>query len=100
MATIEFIRTGKYAYLRKLTIEVDGQPAVRLSHGAEAAIDVAAGRHSIMARMDWARSPLLEVDCEATDTIRIEVGVPGLLLATIRTFLSPGKVFELRVRSG
>jgi hypothetical protein len=83
--------------LRRLKIEVDGEGRLVLPARATRTVDVPAGRHSVVARMDWSRSPPFEVTCDEAETTRLEVVVPEPFLAGFRAVFSPGTLVEIRL---
>lgn len=54
--------------LRSYEIVVDGSARATLRRGEEVRVPVAAGRHTVRARIDWARSGDVEVTLGGEDT--------------------------------
>lgn len=65
--------TGAFGLIRQLQIEVDGAAVLSLARRSTGRVEVAEGRHTIVARMNWAYSPPFEVICADTETVRVEV---------------------------
>lgn len=49
---------------RKYRVFVDGKEATTVGRGEEARIPVEAGRHVVQLKIDWCRSPSVEIDIE------------------------------------
>lgn len=62
--------------LRRIVIEVDGEPAVRVGHGKTVEVAVSPGLHSVRARMDWHASPTVEVEIPADGIVTVRVRYP------------------------
>ncbi len=60
MARITLVRDSGYTdAIRDYTILLDGKQVASLKSGATASVDVAAGEHSITAKIDWCGSQTL-----------------------------------------
>ena len=62
--------------LRRLLVQVDGHEVAGLRQGQFVRIPLARGTHSVVGRLDWTRSPALDVDVAADEEVRIEVALP------------------------
>ena len=96
MATLVVTRRGVFGFLRRLKIELDGEVLLKLPTGATVDAEVAPGLHRVVAKMDLARNPALEVTCRDEEPTRVEVIVPRPLLAPYQLFLAPSRVFQVR----
>ena len=89
----------RYGMLRSLRIEIDRERVVSLECAEEKTIDLPAGNHTLVARMDWAKSRPL--------TISLQDSSPTLVIADTKsastsqavfaTFIPPFTVFSLSV---
>ncbi len=61
---------------RRIVIEVDGRPAVRMGRGKTVNLAVEPGQHSVRARADWQTSPTLQVEISAAETVTVRVAQP------------------------
>lgn len=59
---------------RKYQILVDGKKAAEIARGAEMAIPLPPGQHTVQMKIDWCTSPKLRVDCSAGQTVVLECG--------------------------
>ncbi|MGH0037300.1 MAG: hypothetical protein ACQGVK_19925 [Myxococcota bacterium] len=105
LACIEVRRTRHWiAALRRLSIRVDGHEAGAVAFGRTTQLCVPPGRHRVQVRIDWGRSPEVEVDLEAGERVILEAGRPqrGLrvLTAWLEALVRPGNVLRLRRLDG
>jgi hypothetical protein len=70
--------------LRRVVIEMDGLPLMRVGHGKSAEARIEPGRHAVRARMDWHSSRTLEVDIADGETATVQV---SYRFSSIRTVL-------------
>lgn len=61
---------------RRIVIDIDGAPAVRVGHGKTVEVAVSPGEHTLRARMDWHTSPTIEVNVPAGETVTVRVNYP------------------------
>jgi hypothetical protein len=54
-------------------VEVDHRPVTRLAVSQRHTVEVAAGRHSIQAKVLWMSSPTLAVDVAAGQSLHVDV---------------------------
>jgi hypothetical protein len=80
--------SGIFAF-RRLTIRVDDGVVARLFRGRSARVEVEPGHHTIQARLDWAKSPPIEVGVEAGAEVVVEVMAPWSALW--RTWATPSR---------
>lgn len=66
-----------------MKVLVDGQVVARLWRGSSAHIRVKPGSHRVQARMDWCRSPELEVFVGETGEAVVEVAISMSSLSKI-----------------
>ena len=84
-STIRVTRGVSFAdRLRAYRIIVDGVERARLNAGKSVDISVAAGGHSVVAKIDWCGSPTvsLRVDADATATLECDSNLKGFRLLT------------------
>ena len=62
--------------LRRYKLFVDGVPVGSLRNGGHIALEVSAGVHEFVARIDWCSSPLLVIQVGDRD-VEVEVGGHG-----------------------
>jgi hypothetical protein len=60
--------------VRKYQILVDGKTVGALARGAEMAIPLPPGPHTVQMKIDWCSSPKLQVDCSAGQAVVLECG--------------------------
>lgn len=103
MTFLEVTRaTGWWGLTKPLMIEMDGDVVLVLSRRATRTVQVQPGRHTVVARADWASSPPFEVTCAQNETTRVEVVAlpPGSLdwrVPFVWFRINPGLVYEVRV---
>ncbi len=83
---------GRY---RGLRVEVDGREVATLRPNQQVELDLPAGVHTIVGRMDWARSADLQVDLPGNDEAVAVVELSLPFRAIIDTFIRP----KMAVRS-
>jgi hypothetical protein len=59
---VERQATGRADLLRRYTVILDGNSVGRVKRGESITIDTAPGHHDLHLKIDWARSPSLELD--------------------------------------
>jgi hypothetical protein len=74
---------------RRLKVRLDDIVVARLFRGRKTRVEVEPGIHTIQARVDWTKSPPIEVDLAAGDEISIEVSAPWSALW--RTWTTPSR---------
>ena len=76
MATIHVHRPagGWTDRLRAYELVVDGQEAARIKRGESKALEVAAGQHEIVAKLDWTSSDTLGLELGDDDVVHLGVG--------------------------
>jgi hypothetical protein len=79
--------------VRRYRILIDGQEAGRLKRGEILRHTVQAGRHDVVAKIDWSGSPAAQVDVPPGDTVTLKVG-PG---SPVGGFFSSDKWLTLSV---
>lgn len=95
MATLIVRRPNDMAgRFRRLKVFVDGQKTVGLRPNKEVSLDMPPGGHEVSARMDWARSPGLEVILSDTTPTTIEVSLP--FAAGVEVFTQPRRAVKIR----
>jgi hypothetical protein len=62
--------------LRRLVVDLDGQQVAALKQGESVDLPVSAGTYAVAGRMDWTRSPALEVEIAEGQQVRVEVALP------------------------
>ena len=70
--------------LRRIVIEVDGEPVAQVGHGKTAEAAVSPGQHAVRARMDWHASPTITVHVADDETVTVQISYP---LASFRKVL-------------
>jgi hypothetical protein len=89
--------TGLFGARRNLEVLIDGQWVGSIRLGETASFQVEPGLHRVGVKMDWTKAPPLEVACSPGSTVDLDVVVPSSAgRATLRTVLSPNRVFEVR----
>ena len=61
--------------LRRLRVLVDGETVAKLWPGQSADLPLLPGHHGVQGRMDWLRSPVVEVQMIAGATVDVEVSL-------------------------
>lgn len=56
---------------RSFRIILDGQQVAALSRGGQVALEVAAGRHTVRAKVDWHGSPTVELDLADDEQVHL-----------------------------
>ncbi len=75
MANLKIQRTDEYFNLiRDYKIYVDGKPVCVINNGKTKEIGIAAGRHTVTAKIDWCSSPDIVLDLPENETIELNVG--------------------------
>jgi hypothetical protein len=91
--------TGLFGVRRKLRVFIDGKCVGSIVLGEIAPYVVGPGEHRVSVKMDWTTAPPFEVLCPDGGTVNVDVVVPdGPSRASIRSVLSPGKVFQVQPR--
>ena len=82
MSKLRFRRPTFYPdRLRKYQLFIDGLQVGEISAGSQVEIPTAAGRHEIMAKIDWCSSNMLQVEVKPifTGEARLQTGEVGYL---------------------
>jgi hypothetical protein len=77
--------------LRSYQVVVDGSAATSLNNGGEETVTVAAGHHRVEAKIDWGRSPAVELDLGERDRAYLicQAGFkPSLLRPTVWLYIT------------
>ena len=61
---------------RRLYLEVDGEQVARLRQYRHVDLELAAGRHTVVARMDLVTSASLDLDLADGEDVELEVALP------------------------
>jgi hypothetical protein len=104
MAFLEVRRvTGGFGVIRQLNVELDGEVVLSLSRGSTGTVEVPPGRHTVVARMNWASSPPLEITCVEGEATHVEVVAAPPRESTkwkipfVWLRYKPGSMFKLRL---
>ena len=62
--------------LRRLRVEVDGHEVAALRQGESVTVPLPIGAHTVIGRMDWTSSPLLDLLLAEADEVHVEVALP------------------------
>lgn len=84
--------------LRGLRVIVDGQELASLKPGESADLPLSPGHHEVQGAMDWARSPVLDVELAGGTTSTVEVSMP--FSEVFRAFVTPERAVRARVVPG
>jgi hypothetical protein len=96
MPSIKLKRTSRYyGSLRTLNVEIDQDKIIPLRYAEEKEIDLPSGTHTLIAKMDWARSLPLSIIIPEGQSKTVVVDTKWLLPALIATFVPPFTVFSL-----
>jgi hypothetical protein len=60
--------------LRAYKLEVDGEEVARIKRGESKALEVSAGQHEIVAKVDWTSSDTLMLELGDSDVVHLGVG--------------------------
>jgi hypothetical protein len=71
VASLRIRRTGYFGVARKLKVLVDGQAVGSVGRAAEP-LEVSTGTHTVAVKMDWVKSPALEIAFAAGETVVLE----------------------------
>ena len=75
MATIKIRRTNDYVNsMREYRIFINGQKIGTISNGQTKDFEIPAGRHSVIAKIDWCSSPELSFEINDNDSKILLVG--------------------------
>ena len=75
--SVRLARPKQYvSMLRSYKVFLDGQPLCKLRNGDEKEVEVAIGKHTASARIDWCRTREIEVDCGGEKAVVIRVFSP------------------------
>lgn len=96
MPSIKLKRISRYyGALRTLNVVLDQDKIIPLRSGEEKEIDLPSGTHTLIAKMDWARSLPLSITIQEDQSKRVVVDTKWVLPAMIATFVPPFTVFSL-----
>ncbi len=90
MTMLTFSRPGRDCggVFRDLQVFVDGGYVAGLKPGGSRSVHVGAGRHEVVSRMDWAKSPTLVCEVAPEEDVAVEVSFS--FLGVIESFI-PGR---------
>jgi hypothetical protein len=98
MATIEVSRDPKpfRDKVRRYRVLIDDVEVGRLGRGETVAVEVVAGPHTVMVKLDWGTSPPIEVRAVGEEIIRCFCGPGGSAVsAAIDAFARPKRYLKL-----
>jgi hypothetical protein len=76
---------------------VDGKEVGRVKQGEQLVVELAPGRHEVFAKIDWARSPTVEVDLAERDRVVLECAPQTRpLFGAYLAFFHPREYLNLR----
>jgi hypothetical protein len=97
-STIEVARLRGYmGTLRKLKVLLDNQEVAALRPDETIRLQVEPGSHTIAVKMDWAKTPPLELECKERGTVRVEASPAPFLIAAAASFLWPSRAFRVQL---
>jgi|SRR5215469_18102852 len=70
-------RGGYRDFLRSYEVMVDGKMAAKIKRGQTVTLPIPAGQHEIFLRIDWCRSPSVEVDARSGEVIKMSCEPAG-----------------------
>lgn len=85
------------AIAHRMTFHVDGRPVARLRRGDTARIEVTPGLHVVQARMDWLRSPPLQVNVGDDASTAVTGGLTEHSTTFTGMFLQPRNALQLHI---
>jgi hypothetical protein len=62
--------------LRRVHVEIDGEQIARLKQYESVQLELSGGRHTVVARMDWAASAALDIDLADDERLQLEIALP------------------------
>jgi hypothetical protein len=80
--------------LRRLRLEVDGREVAVLKQQASVDLELAAGRHAVVGRMDWVGSAALEFELADDEELDLEIALP--LLSSWDRLQRPTRTLAIR----
>ena len=97
MALIRIERGHHYTdALRAYRVFVDSEPRGVIKQGTAIDLPVADGRHEVLLKSDWARSPMLVVDVDAEHSALLECKPNRLMpLGALAVLFTPSKYIAL-----
>ncbi len=79
-------RGGWRDFARSYAVMIDGEQVAKVRRGQRLELPLAPGRHDVFLKIDWCRSPRLDVDARPGEVIQLACGPggsPGAALATV-----------------
>ena len=74
MPKISIYRVSEFENrMRKIHILIDGEPKAKIGNGKNIDLEIAAGKHTAQAKIDWCTSNLLEFEIDNESNIRLEL---------------------------
>lgn len=80
--------------LRRLTVEVDGEKVASLKQQGSVDLELAAGPHAVVGRMDWVGSASLEFELAEGEELDLEIALP--LLSSWDRLQRPTRALSIR----
>jgi hypothetical protein len=75
MATIRLIRTNEFNNrMRDYKIFIDGHQVGTIANGETKEFPAPAGKHTVIAKIDWCSSPQISIDLHENQTKNLQVG--------------------------
>ncbi|RQD73085.1 MAG: hypothetical protein D5S03_13415 [Desulfonatronospira sp. MSAO_Bac3] len=84
--TVKRIKAHWVDRARNYGILVDGKEVAEIGNDSEVAIDVDPGAHKVQLKIDWCRSPVIDIEVSQGKTVYLECGPrahPALVLLYI-----------------
>jgi hypothetical protein len=98
-ATIEVERQqgGYVDRMRAYKVLIDGEERGDVKRGETFSLEVEPGSHGVGIKIDWARSPVVEVECAAGQTVRLVCNPKSNPISALyHAFLSRSTYVDLR----
>ena len=62
---------------RSYVVMIDGEQAAKVRHGQRLELPITPGRHEIFLKIDWCRSPSIELDARPGEVIQLSCAPGG-----------------------
>ncbi len=81
--------------LRKYRVLLDGNVVAKIKNGEERVFDVEAGTHEVYLKVDWGKSPILELDLAPGEQATLVADAGQVFPGAFRAFFRPASYIEL-----
>jgi hypothetical protein len=86
-------RGGWRDIARSYAVMIDGEPVAKVRRGQRLELPITPGRHDVFMKIDWCRSPSVDVDARPGEVIRLSCAPGGSAGAGLEAVLADTQAY-------